>query len=387
MVVVYENIREDSLEFHVQRRVVALRDQGYTFPEIAGKVKNLRGERPSPTLCSRTYRVLAGSRIGRRRYKYANCGRKAWKFTPQVKKFLIRKLLELRKKVVCTCVTLQRALAREMHVQVEVSGIQKILQEHGYHWLRRSQKRKYNPTDRRARWDFAESGEDPDFFMDGVVVSMPPDGYEERINYCRGGETHIWRKKSEANTPALAGKNPYTHQVPPERAIPMWGGISANGASIVVIHPGKKILTHEWVTAIESGKLKAALQAVNPGKPRGPWSVLCDGEKFLRAGASNEAYVGGVHRRAHVRLVQVPARSPDLNPAEKYWSYLRRRLRALDLRDTMERRAPLTRAAYIQRLHAVVRSAGSQRAAANIAKGFGKTLAECCKNKGYATRG
>ena len=141
MVVVQENIREDSLDFLNQRRVVTLRDEGYTFPEIAGRVKNWRKERPSATLCSRTYHALKGRRVGRRRYKYANCGRKAWKFTPEVKKFLIRKLLELRKKMVCTSVVLQRELAREMGVRVEVSGIQKILQAHGCHWLRRSQKR------------------------------------------------------------------------------------------------------------------------------------------------------------------------------------------------------------------------------------------------------
>ena len=80
-------------------------------------------------------------------------------------------------------------------------------------------------------------------------------------------------------------------------------------------------------------------------------------------------------------------RSPDLNPVEEYWSWLRRRLLALDLADATAKRLVPSKAAYVQRVRNVVQSQASQEKAANIAKAFKKTCIECVKNKGRATRG
>ena len=59
------------------------------------------------------------------------------------------------------------------------------------------------------------------FAMDGVVVTIPPKNDIDRENYCRYGDTHMWRKKTEAASPELAGQDPYAKQVPIGRAIPM----------------------------------------------------------------------------------------------------------------------------------------------------------------------
>ena len=64
-----------------------------------------------------------------------------------------------------------------------------------------------------------------------------------------------------------------------------------------------------------------------------------------RAPASRKAY-----RACGVSLWKLPAKSPDLNPVEKYWSWLRRRMRAMDLADQSAKRPALGKAAYKARL-------------------------------------
>ena len=82
-------------------------------PKIRLKGKNLQGKRPSKDLVNTTIKNFSRRGFGGRKFRYGRCGRKAWKMTPEVKKFRIQKLLVLRKRVVTTCVSLQLALARE----------------------------------------------------------------------------------------------------------------------------------------------------------------------------------------------------------------------------------------------------------------------------------
>ena len=46
MVFVSENRHDRSLDFGNERKVVIMRDQGYTFPQIRKKVLNRKGKRP-----------------------------------------------------------------------------------------------------------------------------------------------------------------------------------------------------------------------------------------------------------------------------------------------------------------------------------------------------
>ncbi len=289
-----------SLDFSSQRRAVLMRDvKQMSFAAIAEQLHNVSGGRPTARTVANTYHAFSEKR-GRRAYKYKNCGRKAWKLTKENAAFLVRRLLEIRAKSVRTAATLQRCLARERGVQAHVTTIQKVLRSKGYKWLPRNQKRKYDAKDKARRLAFAATvaGMTPaqanaklSMSLDGVILTMPPRDSAERENYCKGASAKMWRKPSEANLPALAGANPMSKQVPLDRAIPMWGGVSPSGFSIVVFHSAKKLRTDEWATAVGSGKLRSALLSVNPGRRRGPWTVLCDGEGFLRARAAKELYV------------------------------------------------------------------------------------------------
>ena len=75
--------------------------------------------------------------------------------------------------------------------------------------------------------------------MDGVVLARPPTDPTERMNFCKYGETYIWRKPSERCSPELAGDGDYGNQVPLARAVPMWGGCSPGGFSVVLFHKFK----------------------------------------------------------------------------------------------------------------------------------------------------
>jgi hypothetical protein len=220
------------------------------------------------------------------------------------------------------------------------------------------------------------------FAMDGVILTMPPEDPIDRHNYCHLGETHMWRRPNELASPALSGADKYGKQVPLSRAIPLWGGIAETGFAPVLEHEHKKLTSEEWAAAVDSGKLESALLKLHPERRRGPWHVLCDNESFLRAPRSRTA-----HDALRVRLWQIPARSPDLNPVEKYWGWLRRQLRAQDLADLAAKRPVLIKAAYRKRIKATVSSARSRRVARAYVRGLRKVCLEVIRRKGAATRG
>ena len=105
---------------------------------------------------------------------------------------------------------------------------------------------------------------------------------------------------------------------------------------MIALHQRKKLTSVEWARLVDQGKLVDACKKLHPDRVRGPWHILCDNETFLDAPPSIAA-----HGRARVELWHIPAKSPDLNPAEKFWSWLRRRLRAMDSADLSARRAPV----------------------------------------------
>ena len=218
--------------------------------------------------------------------------------------------------------------------------------------------------------------------IDGIVLTMPPQGSVDRWNYCHHGITHMWRKRSDAATPELAGDEPYVKQVPIARALPLWGGISEGGFRELVFHADKKITTDEWVAAIGGGKLQAVVKELNPDSPAGPWTMLCDGEKFLHTCTSRKVY-----RDCKVRVWKIPAKSPDLNPIERFWAWLRKELRRFDMADLKAGRSVPGRVAYLQRVRNILRSTRSQAHAAACAKSLRRVCKEVVLKKGAASRG
>jgi len=203
--------------------------------------------------------------------------------------------------------------------------------------------------------------------MDGVIISKAPENATDRSNFVRHGEDHEWRKKGEAYSPELAGKDEYPKQVPLARAIPLWGGCSSKGFAVVAFHARKKFTTEEWVKVVNSGKLRRAIKQLRPPGDNGPFNVICDNEGFLEAPASEKA-----HAKAKVRLWAIPPRSPDLNPVERFWSYLRRRLRAMELKDFLAEKPVLTKAQYKVRIRNLVKTKKAQTVAASCAGGLRK---------------
>ena len=216
--------------------------------------------------------------------------------------------------------------------------------------------------------------------MDGIVIGMPPKDATGRFNHCHGSETHMWRKPSERVSPSFAGADKYSKQHSITAAVPLWAGLSAGGVAAVTFHKKKKLSDVEWSSAVREGKLRMAIRSLQPVKPNGPWHILCDNEAFLRAPKSREA-----HRDTGMVLWKLPPRSPDLNPIEKYWSWLRKQLRRRDLADLVLKRPALTKAGYTKRVKSVLRSRVSQRVAKNCAIGLKRVCQEVIAKKGAAT--
>ena len=383
-------VHPKSMNFQNQRKVFVLRSvKDLPWAEIASSVKNRQNHHPSERQCREVYASF-NQRLGRRTYKYSNCGRTPWKVTKDVEKFIVQKLKALRSSCVCTSATLQRELLREKRVRIDCSTIRKVLQRNGFHWLRRSQKPKYSKDDKQARVAFcrealemtqAELNKYVTMSMDGVVLSVPPADPVDRENYCKVGETHMWRTKDEGEKEDLSGGTKYEKQFTGSRAVPLWGGIGPGGFGVVMFHAFRKVDQEEWSAAVASGKLAAACRACRPDRRRGPWRILCDNESFLSAGKTRAA-----HARARVELWHIPARSPDLNPIEMYWSWLRKRLRAMDLDDLRNKRPPVQKFGLKMRVHALLRTTKAKQVAKNCWGTFRSKCLECVRKRGAAIR-
>eukprot|EP00435_Cladocopium_sp_Y103_P037481 s2657_g9.t3 len=143
------------------------------------------------------------------------------------------------------------------------------------------------------------------------------------------------------------------------------------GFATVVFHAKKKLTKAEWIRVLQAGKLASAIKSLRPVKKDGPWHVLCDNEAFL---VSRDCQAE--HRKAKVNLWRIPAKSPDLNPIERFWAYLRKRLNKLDLQDALKKRPWIGKLAYKTRIKNVLKSAHAQDAAKRIARGYIKTCRE-----------
>ena len=110
--------------------------------------------------------------------------------------------------------------------------------------------------------------------------------------------------------------------------------------------------------------------------------MLCDNEGFLEAKAVCKEYV-----KLRIDMWHVPPRSPDLNPVEKFWAWLRRHLRALDLQDAVAKRPVLGKTAYRERVRRVLHTKKATRVARNCTLGLAKVCREVLRKTGAATRG
>jgi len=90
------------------------------------------------------------------------------------------------------------------------------------------------------------------------------------------------------------------------------------------------------------------------------------------------------YRAKKITLWDVPAKSPDMNPIEMYWGWIRRKLRLMDLADLRLKRRPLGKSAYIIRVKNVMKTEKSQTVAKNFARRFRTACQQVLKRGGAA---
>ena len=127
------------------------------------------------------------------------------------------------------------------------------------------------------------------------------------------------------------------------------------------------------------GAAKQYKRESQSGQAREPWKILVDNERFLRAKESMDAY-----EKIGVSLWKLPAGSTDPSPVEKYWSWLRRRMRSMDLADLAAKRPALGKIAWKARLMCVVRTKAAKQVAGNTMRNL-KAVCAIVKETGAAS--
>ena len=396
MVFVRGRVHPRGLGFRALQKVFSLRrtknKKGKTpsWPSIAEQVVNMKGKHPGWKVCRDSYNRM-NTKVGSPGDNYKNCGRKAV-LTKPIRKWLISELLARRKKMEVSSFMLMRLLASKKRIKVEASTIRKALNDEGYKFLPRTKKPKYTKAQRAERWAFskkvakmtdAQIKQEFHFSMDGVVVVVPPTDPIARQNFVHSDIGKVWRKPGEGALEALQGYDHYAKQAPKSRIIPLWGGLGCGGYATVMFHNNRKTDAEEWTdNALKSGALLQALRFVNPKNAKKPWKILCDNETFLREKGVMKQYT-----KIRIQLKKIPARSPDLNPIEKMWGWMRKCLRSMDLADLAAGRPVPGKLAYKERIKRLLKSPKAQTVAKNFFRNLRTVAKRVDKAQGKAVRG
>ena len=129
-------------------------------------------------------------------------------------------------------------------------------------------------------------------------------------------------------------------------------------------------------------RLTSASEGVKLGKKAGPWKVLCDNESFLEHAESVKAY-----RKPRITLALIPAKSPDLNPVEKFWGWARKKLHKMDLADLRARRVVPGKTAYKERIKCLLMTKNAQQKARNFYGNLRTVAKKIVLKKGHAVKG
>jgi hypothetical protein len=192
----------------------------------------------------------------------------------------------------------------------------------------------------------------------------------------------MWRKKTGAVDPDLAGADPYAKQAPLRRVIPLWGGIGPGGFAKVAFHDRRKLSGEEWDKILKNNHLQKAVKKTQLKATSGRrLRVLCDNEGFMKGTPSTRK----LYRANGVMTQHVPARSPDLNPVEKIWSWVQKNLLQKDLEDLRSKRPVPSKDAYKRRVLQVCESKKAKRVARSCFLGLPAVCRKVWKKKGAAS--
>ncbi len=137
-----------------------------SWEKIAQRVTNLKGGTPCWKVCRDVCHRMNTLKV-RVEYKYGSCGGRPRKITPELRRWLVGRLMVVRRKHACTSATLQRELAQKKQLVVEGSSVRRALQAEGY---------KYSEEVTAERLDFARE-----------VLRLAPTQLRNQLNLCLDG--------------------------------------------------------------------------------------------------------------------------------------------------------------------------------------------------------
>ena len=88
------------------------------------------------------------------------------------------------------------------------------------------------------------------------------------------------------------------------------------------------------------------------------------------------------YKKKKLQLLNIPARSPDFNPIESFWGWLRQAMRRRDLEDMRAKRPALGKTAWTCRLRRLLKTQKAQSVAKRKFQNFKKVCKVVYQKKG-----
>ena len=214
-------------------------------------------------------------------------------------------------------------VAKECEItSISYRTLVRTLNDAGYHFLRSRRKGILSSDDRQRRVRYAKTAlknynthfwtDEVLLYLDGVSFRHNQKPYEDAL--CAGGK--VWRKSNEGLKYTSKGSK----NLPGGRSLHLLVGISHSTGVVLAVEYEK--MNGPWFAKFVQGTLQKVLMDCAVLKRKEKLLLVMDNDPSQRSMVAKDAL-----QEIGAELVEIPARSPDLNPIENIFHNIKRSLR------------------------------------------------------------
>ena len=203
-----------------------------SWPEIAKRVVNLRGDQPGQhAVRNAVERAQSQSSVVVAEGRYANCGRKS-EISEEQGKEIVAFVKMWRHKRFCTC----NYIRRELKLKVSKRTVARLLNSYGLFWRPVPKQFALSEAELEKRKAFVEQYESKsstwweqnmNLVLDGVTLTTAPKPLSAKQKHAAQRIQHMWMMKGEALDKDVHTHNRYGVQLGTK--VPLWGGFTGGG--------------------------------------------------------------------------------------------------------------------------------------------------------------
>ena len=324
---------------------------------------------------SSVLRIAQEHRESKRSQKTSRKGRPR-KLSERQKRLIVRSLLTLRNEEGSYSASRIMEQAGITQAEVSVRTVTRFLNETGYFYLQARKKGLLRKSDLKKRLSFARSCKvkyPQNFWTEHVSFFLDGTGFVHKTNPCEQAhapKARTWRKKSEGLALGCTSKG--RKEGTGGKMLKLMIAISY-GKGVIICEPYEQ-MNGAYFYSFINRNFNTMFQKADKGNSR----------IWVQGGdpSQNSVLAKSAMSQARANLLQIPARSPDLNPIENLFHIVSNKLKA------QAKSQKITKESYEQFKQRVINTVYSipTETIDNLLASMSKRINDVIKNKGIRTK-